>query len=82
MLDYDVDGSEYTHTAVFEQQIVLLELKNEHIENLISMCRGLKTREVRHSDFTAFDTGKLDEYAKRAKEQWGNTPEFGRRRYC
>ena len=27
-------------------------------------------------DFTAFDSSKLDEYAKRAKEQWGNTPEY------
>ena len=27
-------------------------------------------------DFTVFDSSKLDEYAKRAKEQWGNTPEY------
>lgn len=27
-------------------------------------------------DFTAFDRSKLDEYSKRAKEQWGNTPEY------
>ena len=27
-------------------------------------------------DFTAFDSSKLDEYARRAKEQWGNTPEY------
>ena len=59
-----------------DQQIELLELKKEHIENLISMCRGLKLRGVRHLDFTAFDSSKLDEYAKRAKEQWGNSPEF------
>jgi len=27
-------------------------------------------------DFTAFDTKKIDEYSKRAKEQWGNTPVY------
>lgn len=27
-------------------------------------------------DFKAFDTRKIDEYAKRAKEQWGETPEY------
>ena len=27
-------------------------------------------------DFKAFDISKIDEYAKRAKEQWGKTPEF------
>ena len=31
---------------------------------------------VRHLDFAAFDSSKLDEYAKRAKERWGNTPEY------
>ena len=27
-------------------------------------------------DFKAFDTAKLDEYTKRAKEQWGNTAAY------
>ena len=27
-------------------------------------------------DFSAFDKSKLDEYARQAKEQWGNTPEY------
>ena len=27
-------------------------------------------------DFKAFDRSKLDEYSRRAKEQYGNTPEF------
>lgn len=27
-------------------------------------------------DFTVFDTKKIDEYSKRAKEQWGETSEY------
>ena len=27
-------------------------------------------------DFTVFDTKKIDEYSKRAKEQWGKTAEY------
>ena len=27
-------------------------------------------------NFTAFDSSKLDEYSKKAKEQWGQTPEY------
>ena len=27
-------------------------------------------------DFTAFDTKKIDEYAKQAREQWGATPQY------
>ena len=28
-------------------------------------------------DFSAFDTGKIDEYARQAKEKWGATREYG-----
>ena len=71
-----VTRSDFDKRLALDQQIELLELKKEHIENLISMCRGLKLRGVKHLDFTAFDSSKLDEYAKRAKERWGNTPEY------
>lgn len=71
-----VTRSDFDKRLALDQQIELLELKKEHIDNLISMCRGLKLRGVRHLDFTAFDSSKLDEYAKRAKEQWGKTPEY------
>lgn len=71
-----VTRSDFDKRLALDQQIELLELKKEHIENLIGMCRGLRLRGVRHLDFTAFDSSKLDEYAKCAKEQWGNTPEY------
>ena len=71
-----VTRSDFDKRKALEQQIELLELRKEHIENLITMCRGLKKRGVRHLDFTAFDSSKLDEYAKRAKEEWGTTPEY------
>jgi DNA-binding transcriptional MerR regulator len=71
-----VTGSGFDRKKALEQQIELLELRKEHIENLIAMCRGLKKKGVRHLDFTVFDSSKLDEYAKRAKEQWGTTAEY------
>ncbi|WP_026525326.1 MerR family transcriptional regulator [Butyrivibrio sp. MB2005] len=71
-----VNRSDFDKTKAVEQQIELLELKKEHIENLLNMCKYLKVRGVRKLNFTAFDTSKLDEYAKKAKEQWGNTPAY------
>ncbi len=68
--------SDFDTKKALEQQIELLELRREHIENLITMCRSLKKKGVRHLEFTAFDSSKLDEYAKRAKEQWGTTQEY------
>ena len=71
-----VNRSDFDKTKALEQQIELLELKKEHIENLLNMCKYLKVRGVKKLNFSAFDTSKLDEYAKKAKEQWGNTPAY------
>ena len=71
-----VTGPDFDKKKALEQQIELLELRKEHIENLITMCRSIKKRGVKKMDFTAFDTSKLDEYSKKAKEQWGETPEY------
>lgn len=56
-----IDRSGFDRNQALEQQIELLTLKKEHLENL---------------DLTVFDTKKIDEYTKRAKAQWGETPEF------
>ena len=71
-----VSRSDFDKTKALEQQIELLELKKEHIENLLTMCKYLKKRGVRYLNFTAFDSSKIDEYSKKAKEQWGQTPEY------
>jgi len=71
-----VNRSDFDKTKALEQQIELLELKKEHIENLLTMCKYLKKRGVRYLNFTAFDSSKIDEYSKKAKEQWGQTPEY------
>ena len=71
-----VTGPDFDKTRALEQQMELLELKKEHIENLLNLCRNLKTRGVRTLNFSAFDSSKLDEYSKKAKEQWGQTPEY------
>ena len=71
-----INRSDFDKKKALEQQIGLLELKKEHIENLLNLCKYLKARGVRRLDFTAFDSSKLDEYSKKAKEQWGQTPEY------
>ena len=71
-----ITRSDFDKTKALDQQIELLELKKEHINNLLNLCRYLKTRGVRHLNFDAFDTKKIDEYSKKAKEQWGETPEY------
>lgn len=72
-----LDNPAFDRNLALEQQIKLLEMKKEHLENLIDLARGIKTIGVKTLDFTAFETKKIDEYARQAKESWGQTPEYG-----
>lgn len=71
-----IDAPTFDRSKALEQQIELLTMKKEHLEHLITFAKGIKMLGVKNMDFTAFDTKKLDEYARRAKEQWGKTPEY------
>ena len=71
-----IDSPDFDRNKALAQQIELLTLKKEHLENLISLARVIKLYGGKYMNFAAFDTKKIDEYMKRAKEQWGNTPEY------
>lgn len=71
-----MSSPDYDKGKAIEQQIALLELKKEHLENLITLARGIKLTGVNYMDFTAFDTSKIDEYARQAKENWGKTEQY------
>lgn len=69
-------SSDFDKQKALDQQIELLTLKKEHLENLISFARDLKKEGAKKMDFSVFDTEKIDEYTRRAKEQWGDTKEY------
>ena len=71
-----LNNSDFDRNRALEQQIELLTLKKEHLENLINFARGIKAIGVRHMDFSAFDTSKIDEYAMQAKATYGNTASY------
>lgn len=71
-----LDSPVFERDRALDQQITLLEMKKEHLENLIDLARGIKMIGVKRLDFTVFDTKKIDEYARQAKASWGQTPEF------
>lgn len=66
----------FDREKAIEQQIELLTLKKEHLENLITFARGIKSVGGKNMDFSAFDTTKLEEYAKQAKEKWQDTEAY------
>ena len=72
-----IQSPAFDRRKALDQQIELLELKKERLDRLIALARGIKTTGVKQKmDFSAFDTAKLDEYAARAKEAWGETPAY------
>ena len=71
-----IDQPTFDRNKALEQQIELLKLRKEHIENLIDLATGMKVIGVKYMSFNAFDTKKIDEYARQAKESWGNTPAY------
>ncbi|MCI8326758.1 MAG: MerR family transcriptional regulator [Lachnospiraceae bacterium] len=71
-----LSSPDFDKKKALEQQITLLTMKKEHLENLIDFARGIQLIGVKTMDFSVFDTKKIDEYARQAKEQWGKTDEY------
>ena len=71
-----LDSPDFDRGKALEQQIQLLELRKEHLQNLIDLAWGIKSIGVKHMSFEAFDTKKIDEYARQAKASWGKTDAY------
>lgn len=72
-----LDSPTFDRNRALDQQIRLLELQKEHLDNLIDLAKGMKLAGVKcMADFKAFDTRKIDDYAREAKASWGQTPEW------
>ena len=71
-----IQSSSFDKDKALEQQIELLTLKKGHLEKLIHLARSMKKGDVKALDFSAFNNEKIEEYKKKAKEQWGETPQF------
>ena len=71
-----IESPDFDKDRALKQQIRLLELKREHIDNLIGMAKSAMRKGMENVNFKAFDTKKMDEYAAQAKASWGTTPEW------
>lgn len=64
---------EFDKKEVLDAQIKLLEMQKEQLETLILFARKLREGEDVSMDFESFDTTRIEEYTKEAKERWGKT---------
>ena len=71
-----LDAPGFDPMGALEQQIALLQLQKQHWEDLIAHARRIQKTGVIPMDYTAFDTEKIDRYAKEAKAKWGKTEAY------
>ncbi len=71
-----MQSPDFDRNRALEEQIKLLEKQLDHTETLLTYARGILLTGVKHMDFSAFDTRKMDEYAQQAKTLWGNTDAY------
>ncbi|MBR7188816.1 MAG: MerR family transcriptional regulator [Clostridia bacterium] len=70
-----LDSEHFERNRALDQQIALLELKREHIDNLIRLAKGVRAfgLDMKNMQFEAFDTTKIEQYAAEARASWGDT---------
>lgn len=71
-----LESPNFERSRVLEQQIALLEMKKEHLEDLIALAQKIKRMGEDKMDFAAFDTSKMDAYAAEVKAAYGKTEEY------
>ena len=69
-------GAAEARNRALDQQIRLLEMKREHIDNLITLAKSVRGFgfDMNNMHFEAFDTTRIEQYAAEAKRSWGDTP--------
>lgn len=71
-----IDSPDFNKDEALDQQIEMLKLQQKHLLGLINLALEIKKNGVNKMDFKPFDTSKMDEYAKEAKERWGATAAY------
>ena len=68
-----LDAADFDPMAALDDQIHLLQLRRAHLDQLIAHAQTIQKTGVMHMNFNAYDTKKLDDYAREAKARWGHT---------
>ena len=71
-----LDTPNFDPREALADQIHLLELRKQHLENLIVHARKIHETGVIDMNFKPFDKTELDTYAAEAKAKWGKTEAY------
>ena len=68
-----LDAEDFDRDWVLEEQIRLLERRRTHLQNLITLAKGVKQRGVSNLSIQKFDPKKAEDHAVQAETLWGKT---------
>jgi len=71
-----LQNPQFDKNRALAQQIELLTLKKEHLDLLLKKAREMQKNGGIRMDFSAFDKRKFEDYAARAKAEWGQTEAY------
>ena len=71
-----LDSPGFDREQALADQIALLELRRQHIDNLIALAKGCKARGGTYMHDTRISAQKLNQYQEEAKARWGKTKEY------
>ncbi|MBE6979479.1 MAG: MerR family transcriptional regulator [Ruminococcaceae bacterium] len=71
-----LDSPAFDPMDALESQIKLLELRRQHLDDLISHARSIQKTGVIDMNFKPFDKSQVDAYAAEAKAKWGKTEAY------
>ena len=71
-----LDSPNFDPMDALNAQIRLLQLRRDHLEELISHALQIQETGVIDMNFKPFDKTELDTYAAEAKEKWGKTEAY------
>ena len=71
-----LDSPDFNAAAAIDDQIKLLELRRQHLDDLLKHARQIQKTGVISMNFKPFDTTKIDQYAAEAKAKWGKTEAY------
>ena len=71
-----LDSPGFDPIAALEEQIRLLELKREHLDQVIAHARSIQKTGVIELNFKPYDNSEQERYAAEAKERWGKTDAY------
>ena len=71
-----MDSPAFERGKALDGQIRLLEMRCEHLQDLIRLARDIRDRGEMNLNFKPFDTTEMDQYAEEVRKKWGHTEAY------